>query len=209
MKTNKEYLIYTNNPYDFNKDETLRDICELRKDNEYPGCENCLKHSCEGCENCPSDEELWNRWDDSNEILWEDITREVKYFDEQGTYLVIASLGLWNGSFDGGKIIDGYLSEAIGACFEDYNKVYWQDKNLKVKAIHHDGTNHFVIKKLTDRGIEFYNNHYYDYDDRTMHQKLFKDAHYSHSVDFFAKLYGWVKDRKEVISSNLGTVFVK
>ena len=88
--------------------------------------------------------------------------------------------------------------EAIKACFEDYNKVYWQDKNLKIKAIHHDGTNHFIIKKLTDRGIEFYNNHYYDYDDRTMHQKLFKDAHYSHSVDFFARIYGWVKDRKEV-----------
>ena len=197
-KESKIHIIYNDDPYDFNEKEMLEDICEFRQCNEYPGCEECDKISCEGCENCPSDDELWEHWRDQCELNWDDVKAEIETHDERGSYLVIASLGLWNGRFDGGKIIDGYLNEAIRSCFEDYNKVYWQDKNLKVKAIHHDGTNHFIIKKLTDRGIEFYNNHYYDYDDRTMHQKLFKDAHYSHSVDFFAKLYGWVKDRKEV-----------
>ena len=197
-KESKIHVIYSNDPYDFNEKEMLESICEFRKCNEYPGCEDCEKCSCEGCENCPSDDELWEHWNDECEDSWNIITEEIDMYDEAGTYLVIASLGLWNGRFDGGKIIDGYLNKVIRACFEDYNKVYWQDKNLKVKATHHDGTNYFIIKKLTDRGIEFYNNHYYDYDDRTMHQKLFRDAHYSHSVNFFARIYGWVKDRKEV-----------
>lgn len=187
MKTNKEYLIYTSDPYDFNEDEMRQSYLESAEANNW-----------EIPEDGPSDEDIWQEWYDQNEMVWDNIKSEVKWHDERGSYLIIASLGLWNGRFDGGKIIDGYLTEAISACFEDYNKVYWQDKNLKVEAIHHDGTNHFIIKKLTDRGIEFYNNHYYDYDDRTMHQKLFKDAHYSHSVDFFARIYGWVKDRKEV-----------
>ena len=186
-KESKKNIIYSNDPYDFNEEEMKESWYELAEVNDW-----------EIPEDGPSDDELWEEWYDQKERDWDDIEGEVKYHDERGSYLIIASLGLWNGRFDGGKIIDGYLNKVIRACFEDYNKVYWQDKNLKVEAIHHDGTNHFIIKKLTDRGIEFYHNHYYDYDDRTMHQKLFKDAHYSHSVDFFAKLYGWVKDRKEV-----------
>lgn len=183
----KKYPIWTNDPYDFNEEEMRESWLESAEANDW-----------EIPEDGPSDDEIWQEWYDQNERDWDDIEGEVRYHDERGSYLIIASLGLWNGRFDGGKIIDGYLHEAIRECFEDYNRVYWQDKNLKIEATHHDGTNHFIIKKLTDRGIEFYNNHYYDYDDRTMHQKLFKDAHYSHSVDFFARIYGWVKNRKEV-----------
>lgn len=183
----KKNIIYSSDPYDFNEEEMRESWLESAEVNDW-----------EIPEDGPSDDDLWEEWYDQNERDWDDIEGEVKWHDERGSYLIIASLGLWNGRFDGGKIINGYLTKVIRACFEDYNKVYWQDKNLKVEATHHDGTNYFIIKKLTDRGIEFYNNHYYDYDDRTMHQKLFRDAHYSHSVDFFARIYGWVKDRKEV-----------
>ena len=186
-KESKIHVIYSSDPYDFNEEEMRENWYGLAEVNDW-----------EIPEDGPSDDDLWEKWYDQNERDWDDIECEVKWHDERGSYLIIASLGLWNGRFDGGKIIDGYLTEAIRACFEDYNKVYWQDKNLKVEATHHDGTNYFIIKKLTDRGIEFYNNHEWDYDDRIMHQKLFKDAHYSHSVDFFARIYGWVKDRKEV-----------
>ena len=186
-KESKIHVIYSSDPYDFNEDEMRESWLESAEANDW-----------EIPEDGPSDDEIWQEWYDQNERDWDDIEWEVECHDERGSYLIIASLGLWNGRFDGGKIIDGYLTEAIRACFEDYNKVYWQDKNLKVEATHHDGTNYFIIKKLTDRGIEFYNNHEWDMDDRTLHQKLFRDAHYSHSVDFFAKLYGWVKDRKEV-----------
>lgn len=186
-KESKKNIIYSSDPYDFNEEEMRESWVETAEANDW-----------EIPEDGPSDDQIWQEWYDQNELNWDDIESEVRYRDERGSYLIIASLGLWNGRFDGGKIIDGYLTEAIRACFEDYNKVYWQDKNLKVEAIYHDGTNYFIIKKLTDRGIEFYNNHYYDYDARTLHQKLFKDAHYTHSVDFFARIYGWVKDRKEV-----------
>lgn len=183
----KKRIIYTNDPYDFNEEDMRESWLESAEANNW-----------DIPEDGPSDDQIWQEWYNQNERDWDDIEGELKYHNERGSYLIIASLGLWNGRFDGGKIIDGYLTEAIKACFEDFNRVYWQDKNLKVSAVHHDGTNYFIIKKLTDKGIKFYNNHYYDYDDRILHQKLFKDAHYSHSVDFFAKLYGWVKDRKEM-----------
>ena len=187
IQTPKIHLIYTNDPYDFNEDEMKEVWIEEQWDltGEKP-------------EEEPTQDQLWETWNDLCEQSWENVQGECRFANETGTYLVIASLGLWNGRFDGGKIISGRLDKAIRRCFEDYNRVYMESRNLKISATHHDGTNYFIIKKLTDRGIKFYNNHYYDYDDRTMHQKLFKDAHYSHSVDFFARIYGWVKDRKEV-----------
>lgn len=186
-KESKKHIIYSSNPYDFNEEEMKESWYESAEVNDW-----------EIPEDGPSDDQIWEEWNFQNELNWRDIEMEVKFRNERGSYLVVGTLELWRGPAEGGKIIDGYLTDVLKQCFEDYNKVYWQDKNLKVSAVHHDGTNHFIIKKLTDRGIEFYNNHYYDYDDRTMHQKLFKDAHYTHSVDFFARIYGWIKNRKEV-----------
>ena len=183
----KKNIIYSNDPYDFNEEEMRESWLESAEANDW-----------EIPEDGPSDDEIWQEWYDQNERNWDDIEAEVKYHNERGSYLIIASLGLWNGRFDGGRLVEGTLSEAIRTCFEDYNRVYWQDKNLKVSAVHHDGTNYFIIKKLTDRGIEFYNNHEWEMDARTLNEKLFRDSHYSHSVDFFARIYGWIKDRKEV-----------
>lgn len=179
--------IYTSNPYDFNENDVREEWMELAEINNW-----------DIPEDGPSDTDLWELWNEKCNNDLDDLKAEIDAHKEEGSYLVIASLGLWDGRFPGGKIIEGSLYNAIIECFEDYNRIYMEGKQLKVDAIHHDGTNHFIIKKLTDRGIEFYNNHYYDYDDRTMHQKLFKDAHYTHSVDFFARIYGWVKDRKKV-----------
>ena len=64
-------------------------------------------------------------------------------------------------------------------------------KRVKVKAIHHDGTNYFQIRELTDRGYEYWQNHQYDMSDRELHHRLFKDSHYSHEVSLFNKIYGW------------------
>lgn len=110
--------------------------------------------------------------------------------DDKGYYIILADIGRWNGRADGGKIIQG-LWNAITICFEDYNKVYIDGKRLKVKASHHDGTNYFEIKKLTERGEDYWNNHQYDMTDRELHQRLFNDSHYSHEVSQFKEVYGW------------------
>ena len=64
---------------------------------------------------------------------------------------VIGTLGLWDGTkkiypkeFDN-------LQKAVFACLEDMNEIYEdQYGNLHIKAHHHDGTNHFIIKKVVN-----------------------------------------------------------
>lgn len=91
----------------------------------------------------------------------EDLKEALKIYDKQHNRRVlgIASLGLWNGRFKGGKILDN-LSSALNAC-EDTNTLYCERKNgtLKLKAIHHDGTNYFSFYEITDKGERFIEQH--------------------------------------------------
>ena len=67
--------------------------------------------------------------------------------------VIIGSLGLWNGPH---KIIPkqfGTIMDAIYACIEDMDEVeIYEDQygNLKIDAYHHDGCNHYIIKKFED-----------------------------------------------------------
>lgn len=180
IRTPKIHLIYTDNPYDFNNDEMKEAWIEEQ-----------WYLTGEEPEEDPTEDQLWETWNDLCEQSWDNIQGECKFANETGTYLVIASLGLWNGRFDGGKIISGQLDEVIRRCFEDYNRVYMEGRNLQISATHHDGTNYFTIKKLTPKGEEYAERHKWDMSDRELHQRLFKDSHYSHCVRFFADLYGW------------------
>lgn len=144
-------------------------------------------------EETPSEEILQRYIQDVNQdYLWDEKSNVEFYEKENGQkqYIVLADLGLWNGRFDGGKIITG-LWNAISKCFEDYNEIYEEGGRLKVTAHHHDGTNYFQIKELTERGKGYAERNGWDMSDRELHQKLFNDSHYSRNVKLFKEVYGW------------------
>lgn len=144
-------------------------------------------------EETPSEEILQRYIDDTNHCYLEDVEGEISHYEKtngQRQYIILADLGLWNGRFDGGDIIVG-LWNAISKCFEDYNEIYEEGGRLKVTAHHHDGTNYFQIKELTERGEEYAERHKWDMSDRELHQKLFNDSHYSRNVRAFKEVYGW------------------
>lgn len=105
-------------------------------------------------------------------------------------YVVLADLGLWDGRQDGGRVFKG-LWNAISACFEDFNEIYQDGMLLKVKAIHHDGTNHFEIRELTQKGLEYYERNNGVKSDRHVHDRLFNNTHFSNHVKLFNEIYGW------------------
>lgn len=147
----------------------------------------------EAYEEIPNDEILQKYIDDVNDDYLGDVRSEIEFYEKKNEpkqYIVLADLGLWNGRFDGGKILTG-LWEAISECFEDFNEIYEEGGKLKVVAHHHDGTNYFEIKELTERGEEYAERHKWDMNDRELHQKLFNDSHRSRNVRLFKEIYGW------------------
>lgn len=66
---------------------------------------------------------------------------------------VFADLGLWYGHKECYRDFNT-IREAIMECLEDMNSIYEDGYgNLHIEAHHHDGCNHFVIKKFEDNKI--------------------------------------------------------
>ena len=64
---------------------------------------------------------------------------------------VIGTLGLWNGTHEIKPTGFENLGRAIRTCLQDENEIYEdQYGNLHIEAHHHDGVNHFIIKKVVD-----------------------------------------------------------
>lgn len=175
MKKNIAKVIYTDNPYDFNEEE-IREF--LTYDEEIED---------------PSEDDCWEAWRDQCEIEWDDVSYEAKRVE--GIFIIVGTLGLWNGNFRGSCLVKGDLLDAFSKCLEDCNRLYMYNKQLHVEATHHDGTNNFVIKKLTERGENYLEEHGWEYDDAEMNRRLFTNSHYSHHIDHFSKLYGWYDNK--------------
>ena len=86
---------------------------------------------------------------EQEEMDWDDIKIELKCFDKRlpyYNYLVIGSIGRWNGSFDGWKLVDTLedaLYSALTDC--DYVKVWYDKDGLHIRGIHHDGSNTVTV----------------------------------------------------------------
>ena len=171
MKKNITKIIYTDDPYDFNEEEIRQDLIDLEENED------------------PSTNECWDRWYEEKDIEWDDVSYEMKRCT--GSFVVMGTLSLWNGKVGGSCLIKGTLLDAIQKCVEDYNRIYMYGRKLYVEAVHHDGTNTFIIKKLTEKGEMYLENCEYSMNNAKMNQILFKNSHYSHHIDHFSKLYGW------------------
>ena len=68
--------------------------------------------------------------------------------------IVVGELGLWNGNKKITPKQFDTIMEAVSNCIKDMDEVeIYEDAyaNLKIDAYHHDGTNHFIIKKYEDK----------------------------------------------------------
>jgi hypothetical protein len=171
----KKRMVWSYDTYNWDKEEAKENFFEVK-----------------GYE--PEDEyELDEFINDMNSEYLYDEQMNIESYEKwhgQKYYIILADIGLWNGRFDGGKVVKG-LWNAISACFEDYNEIYQEEQLLKVKAIHHDGTNYFKIREITPRGLEYYYNNNGIKEDRHIHDRLFHESHYSNHVKLFNELYGW------------------
>lgn len=98
-----------------------------------------------------TEEEVEERCIEENNYNLECEFDELKHCDFNNTPVrVYASLGLWYGVREGHKDFSN-VKEAITECLEDMNEIY-EDRygNLHIEAHHHDGCNHFIIKKLVN-----------------------------------------------------------
>lgn len=142
----------------------------------------------ESAEDIPENQ-VWDEMNFNEEVEFDDAMSELKHFFEDKTLVVTGTVGTWRGTFDGGKVMDiKNISDCWSSC--DYIEIYDDGGHLHINCSHHDGNNHFEVKVLTEKGKEYYNNHYYNRTDREMCTTLFGSSKYSHIPHFAREVYG-------------------
>lgn len=103
-----------------------------------------------------SENEIWDFINDSLAMEWDDLFANLKYSKNADKPCVITgSLGLWYGRPSIVPLVCEDIESAIRKCANnmDYVIVKQVNGHLEVTGIHHDGSNHFEIHILNDKGI--------------------------------------------------------
>lgn len=105
----------------------------------------------DGNEN-PSDNDIWDELNDEDNINWKEEKYELlKFFDDGSTWILRGTNGRWDGSHEAGTIFTDFMemfNKAMKDC--DYVKLYDENGHFYFQCSHHDGTNCYEIKKLTE-----------------------------------------------------------
>lgn len=123
---------------------------------------------------------------------WDIVKEELTKFFENKKVGFFGEVGRWNGVYKAGKIGEFWdlFDTAITDCH--YIRLYDENGHLYLTCSHHDGTCHFEIKEITEKGSEYLENWEYDWNDNRseqyVHNQIFK--RYSHVPNYAHKCYG-------------------
>lgn len=156
-----------------------------------------IKQEMIDCERVEDEEEITDEmiWDEMHfleEMYWDDFSYELKnFFDKGDAWLLTGSIGRWDGNYRGGYIFNTF--EEFCKCLEDcaYIEITDNKGHFEVKCSHHDGTNFYEVKRVSDFGCEWYNNHgCYIYDKEKVHTKMWNNNFMTSLPHFARDVYG-------------------
>lgn len=115
-----------------------------------------------------------------NDCDYEVISDYIKYqFNNKGKLLAVGTVGRWDGTFAGGRIINTFRE--LLDLFEHCDCIKFEDDNghLYVTGSHHDGSIKIEVKELTKKGEDYADRHDWDMSDRELHKKLWNSNNYT------------------------------
>ena len=136
----RKNLIYSNyNPDDY-REGAIENLME-----------NCGYESIEEI----SEDTIWGEIYLMLDDYWTDEQYNIEEYLSGKSLLVCGSVGRWDGRFAAGKIVS---VDKLWDCLNDcgYWEVYDEGGHLHIRGSHHDGSNHFEVKVLTDKGAELW-----------------------------------------------------
>lgn len=147
----------------------------------------------------PSEDEVWAEIYATDECDWDTAESELAdFFMNHGNkWIVAGDVDRWNGTYGAYGIFET-LQEFWKLRLDedcDYMEFYDENGTLHFNCTHHDGTNNFVIKQLTDEGFNYYENWscgWFSNDKRSeayIVQQIMKYSKYSKQAKFAEKMY--------------------
>ena len=178
----KQHIIYNN--YDLWED--YADDCKAFLQEERPDEEI-------------TESSIWEEIYFQSNLNWEEEHAQLsEFFTNHEHFMLRGIVQRWNGSSAGAYIFDNFddmFYKAVESC--DYFKIWDENGHLYIKCSHHDGTNIFEIKRITDKAYNFISNWNYDWSDtrseEEIHNVVWNSNFLSSLPHYFKNVYGGVK----------------
>lgn len=149
---------------------------------------------------CAEDNDWQTKNDVPDSLIWEtiychleneynDFTKELDRYLSSGVFIMQGFCGRWNGPVDCGQFIRNYNDIRSGIEHLDYIKFYEQNGHFYIEGSHHDGSDKYELKQLTDKGIALAERHWFAHD-RALHNKIMQNSNYSKLPRIARAIYG-------------------
>lgn len=141
-----------------------------------------------------TDQMIWQERYFYDEQDWEMVKEELKNFFLKGhKWMLFGEVGRWDGVYKAGTVFEtfeDFFYKATSDC--DYIHFYDENGHLYLTCSHHDGTCHYEIKEVTDKGIKYLENWEDNWNDKRsekyIHTQIFNK--YSRLPRYVEKVFG-------------------
>ena len=135
-----------------------------------------------------SEEECtYERYYDDCDLFLQDERANLNV-EVDGVIVAFASLGLWDGAYNGAAKFGSNVKNILVSSSCDYCTWYCDRYNVRFDGIHHDGSNHYIYRVAKNEDEASRLIHKIAYEDMTEEQ--FRKATRS-LKPYVAKVYGW------------------
>lgn len=145
-----------------------------------------------------TDEMIWTERYMQDKTDWENAQYELKDFflNNGNKWMIFGEVGRWNGIRKAGTLFDTF-DDFFYKAAKDCHSIHFYDENghLYLTCSHHDGTCHYEIKEVTNKGIQYLENWEDNWNDKRsesyVHTQIFN--RYSRLPRFAEKVFGCPK----------------
>lgn len=134
------------------------------------------------------DYRIFREIETTDDIAWQDIKLELEILFKNNYFLLTGTCGTWHGDIQGGKFINT-VNELLSIIqhLDDF-KIIDRNGHLIIEGSHHDGTDIYELKRLTQKGYELANNNCFA-NDRKLHSTIMKNNLFSALPRFAQKVF--------------------
>jgi hypothetical protein len=111
-----------------------------------------------------TDEMVWESLSDCERDEWDACKDTLHDIFGDNNVIAMGKAGTWRGRFECGRLF-GDIDKAVSACIKDCDNikvVQLGNGIVEITSSHHDGTNTFEIKGITERGRYVYDSWVYN-----------------------------------------------
>ena len=115
---------------------------------------------------------------DNKDFDFEELRDDLARYIKQNDLIVFGTCGRWDGRVSAGAFVRDIADLWKGLRHCDYLEVYEEDGHFYIKGVHHDWTDLYEVKRLTQKGVDLAYSHGWDHD-QDLHNTIAKCNLYS------------------------------